>query len=525
MDLLLLHPPAAKPAEPPLGIAVLLGHLRRLGFAADGLDLNLAASRWLLEPDRLTAAAGPAPSTALRRAVAHVPRALALLCSPRAVESFARYRSAVEDLNRALGVHGQDGERLTLGDYLHGHLSPFAPADLGRLAAGSERTLFRDFFEAMAVPEVLARRPRRIGLSINYRHQVLPAFELAGLLRRALPETELIAGGGLVSSWAAVLEKEGRRLPPFDRLVTGPGEAGLVGLLRGEVPASLLPGDPGGVEFVPDYSFADLTAYFSPEPVLPLATSRGCYWSRCRFCPEATAPVQPFAAHPPAAVPQLLRSLAASSGVRRFHLTDNALPPATLQALAAAPGELAGLAWHGFVRFERALADPALVSGLAAAGCRMLQLGLESGSQAVLDGLRKGTDLRTAARILGLLHEAGIATYVYVLLGTPGETPEDASRTRAFLEEHAGAIDFLNLAIMNLPRASDFPGDLPGAEWEEEPLGLYRQQAGDGERRATARRFLSGELLATPAIRAIVHRTPPWFTSNHAPFFVRPGRL
>ncbi len=40
---------------------------------------------------------------------AHVPRALALLRSPAAADSFARYRSAVEDLNRALALWGPTG--------------------------------------------------------------------------------------------------------------------------------------------------------------------------------------------------------------------------------------------------------------------------------------------------------------------------------------------------------------------------------------------------------------------------------
>jgi hypothetical protein len=155
----------------------------------------------------------------------------------------------------------------------------------------------------------------------------------------------------------------------------------------------------------------------------------------------------------------------------------------------------------------------------------MLQLGLESGSQALLDRLRKGTDLKTAARILHLLHAAGIATYVYVLLGTPEETEADAAATLAFLEEHAAAIDFLNLAIMNLPRDADFAGTLPGAEWEGDLLGLYRPVGAGGQGRAAARRFLDRGLLGSPAIRAIVNRTPPWFTSNHAPFFAGLGRL
>jgi hypothetical protein len=328
MDILLLPPPAAKPAEPPLATAVLLGHLRRAGWSAVAIDANLGACLWLLAPERLSAAAGTAPGTARRRAIAHVPRALALLRSPQATDSFARYRSAAEDLNRALSVYGGQDERLSLGDYVHSRLSPFRPDDLAKLAQGRERTLFRDYFEQDLLPRVVALQPRRIALTINYRHQALPAFELAGLLRQALPEALLVAGGGLISSWAEPLQERPTPLFPFDHLVIGPGEASLAALAGGSSPAAPLLRDPVVNAFAPDYSFAEPADYLSPEPVLQLTASRGCYWARCRFCPEAATPTQPYRSYPPRQLPQLLRQLAAETGVRRFHFTDNALAPA-----------------------------------------------------------------------------------------------------------------------------------------------------------------------------------------------------
>ena len=156
----------------------------------------------------------------------------------------------------------------------------------------------------------------------------------------------------------------------------------------------------------------------------------------------------------------------------------------------------------------------------------MLQLGLESGSQPVLDRLGKGTRLEEASAILNRLGEAGIASYVYVMLGTPGETEEDAEATLDFLGEHAARISFLNISIMNLPRESALAA---GQETtirssaildSDQPLGLYRSfEPASGWGRGEARRFLQRRLLASPAVREIVNRVPPWFTSNHAPFF------
>jgi tRNA A37 methylthiotransferase MiaB len=221
----------------------------------------------------------------------------------------------------------------------------------------------------------------------------------------------------------------------------------------------------------------------------------------------------------PSAVPDLLLTLAERWQVRHFHFTDNALPVPVLHSLAARREELTGLSWYGFVRFEAALAEPQLVEQLATAGCRMLQLGLESGSQKVLDHLGKGTSITTAAAVLDALRQAGIATYVYVMFGVPGETEEDRRATLHFLEAHAAAIGYLNLAIMNLPHQSELAVGRDATVATEGERGLYLTGAAEQQRRSDARRFIQQELLASPAIRTIVNRTPPLFTSDHAFFF------
>ena len=516
---LLLQPPAVKPAGPPLGLAVLLGHLRRHGIEASAFDANLAAYRYLLQPDQLAVAAPEEQTTALKRAVKHAERSWQLLTTPAACRSFARYQSAVQHLNTALGIYrGPEGdERLTLGDYQHQGLSEFSLADLQDLAAGEAATLFRPFFREQLLPAVVARKPRLIALSVNYRHQLLPAFELAGLLRRALPGLTLVAGGGMLTSWRQELEAAVGLLAPFDHLVFGPGEDVLLQLAREGGGGQFFLEGGSSLAFEPDFSGLEPAGYLNPEPVLPVTASRGCYWQRCLFCPEAVAPTHPYRSFTPAELPDLLLRLARKWRVRHVHFTDDALPLPVLRELAARSDDLSGLAWYGFVRFEKALADDRLTGQLAAAGCRMLQLGLESGSQKVLDRLGKGTRIETASAVLRSLQRAGIASYVYVMLGVPGETEEERLATLHFLEEHAGAISFLNLAIMNLPHQSQLAAD---SETDDQAArGLYLTGEAEQRRRGEARRFLQQKLLASPLIRAIVNRTPPLFTSNHAFLF------
>ncbi len=531
-DILLIQPPALKPAEPPLALAVLLAHLKGEGLKVEALDANLDAYLNLLDGERLAAQVGPEIDTNLKRALKHRAASLKLLRSPLAGQNFARYNTAVRYLNRLLAVWNTVGgeERLTLGDYQNTGLSPFVPEDLTRVAAGEVCTLFADYFRNELLPHIVAVRPRIIAISINYLHQAIPAFELAGLLRRALPDTLLVAGGGLVTSWQEPLKTLGLSLSPFDRLIFGPGESSLTALAKGEVADTYFLADATQIGFAPDFSFARLPDYFSPQPVLPLSASRGCYWKRCLFCPEAAAPVHPYTATRPAELPDLMRQIADDYGISHIQLTDNAVPVNMLKVLAERGDELADLNWFGFVRFEAILEDVDFVAKLAKSGCRMLQLGLESGSQQVLDRLGKGVRLEAASKILINLASAGIASFIYIMLGTPGETEADAELTLEFLEAHAEQIGFLNLAIMNLPRSSgllDNPEQYGIATTVPiegtNSLGLYRRfETKSDWNRATARRFLDRRLLGSAAIRTIVNRTPPLFTSNHAVFFAAP---
>lgn len=529
-DVVLIQPPATKAVEPPLGLAILAGHLRAAGYGVEQIDANLLATLALLQPERATPAAGDHPPTRVRRALNQANAALNLVRSPAALSSFPRYATALHHLHTILSLYGSNAERLTLGDYDYEQLSPFAPATLEQLADGRIRTLFHPVFADQIVPDAVARAPRIIALSINYRHQLLPAFELAGMLRRALPGVRLVAGGGMITSWRRTLENGNLRLPIFDHLVFGPGEESLTRIAAGGNHPYLLSG--AEIAFTPDFSGLPLSAYLSPRPVLPLAASRGCYWGRCRFCPEAAAPTHPYGSDPARAFPDRLRALAAQSGVHDFHLTDNAIPVPVLKALAARHADLQGLHWHGFVRFEPALLDLKLVADLAVSGCTLLQLGLESGSQSVLEQMAKGTNLKVAARILENLRAAGIASYVYVMTGIPGETAADAELTRTFLLEHSEKIGFLNLALMNLPRDAtlleepdDYAIDAADLLDCDAPLGLYRAFSSRTDwGRNEARRFLA-ELKREPSIRTILQRTPPWMTSNHAFFFPPPPRL
>lgn len=260
----------------------------------------------------------------------------------------------------------------------------------------------------------------------------------------------------------------------------------------------------------------DLDRYLAPLRVLPYSTSRGCYWKKCAFCPETAEDSSYFTGSPHDIVDDLTMATR-QSGAGLIHFLDNALSPRLLAYLIDHPP---GLPWYGFARISRHLTDAGFAKGLKASGCVMLKLGVESGDQAVLDALAKGIDIQSVSMALDTIHQAGIATYVYLLFGTPAENEASARKTLDFTLAHASSIDFLNLAIFNLPAYSSEAGNLNTEDFYEGDLSLYREFTHPrGWSRDRVRRFLSKEFKKPAAVRTILNNDPPFFTSNHAPFF------
>jgi radical SAM superfamily enzyme YgiQ (UPF0313 family) len=151
----------------------------------------------------------------------------------------------------------------------------------------------------------------------------------------------------------------------------------------------------------------------------------------------------------------------------------------------------------------------------------MLKLGIESGEQGVLDALEKGITVEMASVVLKNLKKAGIATYVYLIFGTPVETESAARKTLEFTVHHRDSINFLNLAIFNLPVCGALPSEIETKGFYQGDLSLYTDFTHPyGWDRRRVRLFLDDEFRRHPAILSVLRNDPPQFTSNHSPFFV-----
>jgi hypothetical protein len=505
--LLLIYPPMAKACEAPGGPARLAGALLRHGIACRIWDANIEGQLALLSSAAKNC--GDTNDTWTRRAVKRLAENLVSLRSSELYTNPDSYRRAVSDVNRLLAVVAWPyGVRLSLTDYEAHSLSPVKSSDLLQAAAAPESNPFHCWFRKRLSDILVQTEVSHIGFSINYLSQALTAFAMIGVVRREYPLLRIVLGGGLITSWMQAPGWRNRFAGFVDEMIPGPGEGPLLALLGKSH---------DGCGERPELDGFPLADYLAPGMVLPYSTSSGCWWGRCSFCPE-TAEGNPYRPLPPERVTADLRALTMQVKPSLIHLLDNALSPTLLKALVKYPP---GAPWYGFARVTSHLEDPQFCVQLKASGCVLLKLGLESGDQAVLDALKKGIELKTIASALKNLKTAGIATYVYLLFGTPVETPEAAERTLSFTEAHAEEIGFLNLALFNLPAHSSEIEGLASGSFYAGDLQLYRPFVHPlGWERGEIRRFLEKEFKKKPTIAAILRRNPPFFTSNHAPFFV-----
>jgi radical SAM superfamily enzyme YgiQ (UPF0313 family) len=90
--------------------------------------------------------------------------------------------------------------------------------------------------------------------------------------------------------------------------------------------------------------------------------------------------------------------------------------------------------------------DPQLLKMMKRAGCWMISYGIESGSQEILDNVKKGFRLAQVERAVRWTKEAGIRAKGLFMIGYPEETRETLKQTLSLLLHTP--LDEINLSFL-----------------------------------------------------------------------------
>jgi len=489
----LIFPPMWSPKQPYLSLPSLTAYLKKSGFTVKQRDLNIETFNYFLKGERIDPAvakikdrieclekrpflttAGVNEYTALARAEtlapyiqSHLDRANGII---RDQEDFfipEKFSRARRIQNEALKIISS-AYYPTIFDFFKLQFKhPYFESRAVREAVQDRESNFLiPFFREHVVPDLCQEKPDLLGISICSPDQLIPAVTLAYMIKQTMPELPVYAGGGFYTNifeGKMALKPETFFLDLFDGVVIYEGEISLA-----EVCRALASGDRDGLKKIPnliqeengavrvsesivcekmddlptpDFSGFPLDAYFSPEPVLPLLTSRGCYWKRCAFCTSFDSYNAGFRQRSIERLLSDIRSLQAQYGTNCIFFADQAVTPVYLKNFATAlMREKIGIQWAFEGRFERQYTG-AFLRSLREAGCIKILFGLESGNQRILDLMDKGYKLEVVSRILGDCSAAEIAVHLFLIIGFPTETRQEAEDTLHFLLNREGLLN------------------------------------------------------------------------------------
>ena len=503
MKFLVTVPPVITPSEPPSGAFLLAAGLVARGIEAGFLDLSLEYFRYIFSR-----------SPEGRGYPAVIPAMDYLLHNPVYTPQQHRTSSGVLNSSMKLLSKKYPGWKITLMDLVP-PVSLHRPSELLRVCRDGN-TPFSGFWEEYLLPVLQRYDPENVLVSLSYLSQLTAGIDLVLFLRRA--GYRVTVGGSLLNSLSR----------------TGTGYE----LVQSVLPESSLsdgssfPGfDSGSDPFLNHISWPDMLGewnYISGRPVIPYTLSTGCYWNRCLFCPDSSRKLTVYA-HETferfiSTIPSTLMDMNPV-----IHFVDSAIPGKALETVLPLLRRYK-LDFYTFARPEGWISR--ITDRLSESGCLMLQLGAESGSRSLLERFEKGITPVTTLEVIKNCARAGIRTYVYMLLGLPGETEIDTNESIRFLEKAGDSIDFINFSIFNLPvncaltdRASEFGIDLLNYDSPDDAIRLYRPFLHNGQNpRIAARRAVSERFVEVPSVADALKRTPRWFRTSHFPLIEIQGR-
>lgn len=288
-------------------------------------------------------------------------------------------------------------------------------------------------------------------------------IRLSERLANEFPESLTIIGGNHISA-----DPEGFKDTSFHSAVLGEGEVTLSKIL--DFYPDLYPHAYSGehiedLDEIPfparhlvDWSKYKRGIYWGKEllaPAVSMITSRGCPYN-CVFCGSHVVFGREARFRSVQNVVSEIVHVIDTLGYGGFNFHDDTFC-LNRQRVIQLCDEFAKLniVWRCLTRADTV--DEKMLGAMAKAGCKEIILGVESGSQTVLDRLRKGVTVAQNLRAMQLIKKAGIQLKVGVIVGSPGETWVTVEETKQLLK--ACPPDYWNVSVF-----TPFPGS---AAWKE----------------------------------------------------------
>jgi radical SAM superfamily enzyme YgiQ (UPF0313 family) len=194
-----------------------------------------------------------------------------------------------------------------------------------------------------------------------------------------------------------------------------------------------------------------------------LMTSRGCPWS-CTFCGAETSWGRGFRANSIDYVVSAMESTLSRLPVKMIQIKDDTFTThkkRVLDLCKTIREKKLSFFWSCDTRVD--LLTDELLREMRLAGCQRLSLGVESGSQRILDLIEKKITTTEILESTALAKKYGIKVRYYMMLGNRGDTKDTFEETLRFLET-AAPHEYVFSCLSIYPGTKDFR-DAEKAGW------------------------------------------------------------
>ena len=286
---------------------------------------------------------------------------------------------------------------------------------------------------------------------------------VAAAIKRLRPGAHVVVGGPHATPLAREMLAHHAAI---DTVAIGESEQTFLELLqrldRGESPlgiAGTAYRDAGGVVIAPERSaIEDLDALASPHDYFDthiVMTSRGCPW-RCTFCGAEASWGRGYRAQSVGYVLDALERATARAPVKMIQIKDDTFTTNRKRVIEICRGireRNMKLLWSCDTRVD-VLGDE-LLREMRLAGCERLSLGVESGSQRILDAIDKKITVDEIVASSELAKKYGIKVRYYMMVGNRGETRGSFDETLRFLAR-AKPHQYIFAALSVYPGTRDY---------------------------------------------------------------------
>ena len=294
---------------------------------------------------------------------------------------------------------------------------------------------------------------------------------VADLVKRVHPSAHVVVGGPHATPLAKELLAHH---PAIDTVCMGESDVTfmeLVGRVAAKGSVTGLTGtayrDGAKVVVAPERAqIKDLDSLASPQDYFEthiLMTSRGCPWA-CTFCGAETSWGRGFRSNSIGYVVDAMAKMVARLPVKMLQIKDDTFTThkkRVVQLCREIRARGLNFFWSCDTRVD--MLDEELLREMRLAGCQRLSLGVESGSQRILDLIQKKITVDEIATTTQLAKRYGIKVRYYMMLGNRGDTAESMDETLQFLER-ARPHEYIFSCLSIYPGTPDFK-DAEKAGW------------------------------------------------------------